>query len=391
MHSNSTVTAQAWGDNGRSVKHPAVKLAREGMQIKPADIRRRGHYASVAKACPLTDQDDILIVDDDPAMLSLLTDILSDEGYRLRSANSGRLALQSLEGNPPKLILMDVNMPEMDGFEVCQRLKDQEESRNIPIIFISATQKLNEKMQGLELGAVDFIPKPFHADELLARVRNHLEMNHQRVSLEALVEERTQELSESIGQMRKILAQVVQALAITVESRDPYTAGHQRRVATLGRAIGKEMGLTKDQVDGIWMAGTIHDIGKISVPVEVLSKPTKLSELEFRLLKAHPQVGYDILKDIDFPWPIARMVLEHHERMDGSGYPRCLKGDDLLLESRILAVADVVESMTSHRPYRPGLGIDAALAEIIENRTILYDPNVVDVSLRLIMERELNW
>ncbi|PKN68466.1 MAG: hypothetical protein CVU54_14860 [Deltaproteobacteria bacterium HGW-Deltaproteobacteria-12] len=192
---------------------------------------------------------------------------------------------------------------------------------------------------------------------------------------------------ESIERMRKSLGATVQAMAVTVETRDPYTAGHQRRVADLARAIATEMGLSKDQIDGIRMAGIIHDLGKISVPAEILSKPSKLTDIEFELIKTHVQCGYDILKDIDFPWSIARMVLEHHERMDGSGYPQGLTGDKLLLESRILSVADVVESMASHRPYRPARGIIAALAEINMNKGLLYDQEAVDACLRLFHEK----
>jgi HD-GYP domain-containing protein (c-di-GMP phosphodiesterase class II) len=192
---------------------------------------------------------------------------------------------------------------------------------------------------------------------------------------------------ENIERMRKALGATVQAMAMTVETRDPYTAGHQRRVADLSRSIATEMNLPADQIDGIRMAATIHDLGKISVPAEILSKPTKLTALEFSLIKTHPQSGYDILKDIDFPWPVAKIVLEHHERMNGSGYPNGLTGDNLLMESRILAVADVVESMASHRPYRPSLGIKATLEEIEKNRGTLYDHNVTDACLRLFREK----
>jgi HD-GYP domain-containing protein (c-di-GMP phosphodiesterase class II) len=192
---------------------------------------------------------------------------------------------------------------------------------------------------------------------------------------------------ESIERMRKALGATVQAMAMTVETRDPYTAGHQRRVADLARSIATEMNLSVDQINGIRMAATIHDLGKISVPAEILSKPTKLTAIEFSLIKTHSQSGHDILKNIDFPWPIARMVLEHHERMDGSGYPNGLIAEETLLESRILAVADVVESMASHRPYRPALGIDAALKEIEKNRGALYDTGAVDACVRLFREK----
>ncbi|MGD1153833.1 MAG: PAS domain S-box protein [Syntrophales bacterium] len=191
---------------------------------------------------------------------------------------------------------------------------------------------------------------------------------------------------ESIERIKKALGATVQAIAVTVETRDPYTAGHQRRVADLARAIATEMNLPTDQIDAIQMAAGIHDLGKISVPAEILSKPSKLTDLEFGIIKTHAQSGYDILKDIEFPWPIARMVLEHHERMDGSGYPRNLKRDDILMEARILAVSDVVEAIGSHRPYRPSLGIDAALEEIENNRGTHYDTSTVDACLRIFRE-----
>jgi PAS domain S-box-containing protein len=185
---------------------------------------------------------------------------------------------------------------------------------------------------------------------------------------------------------RKALGATVQAIAVTVETRDPYTAGHQRKVADLARAIATEMNLPIDMIDEISISATIHDLGKISIPSEILSKPTKLTDIEFSLIKTHPHSGYDILKNIDFPWPIARIVLEHHERMNGSGYPNGLTGDNILLESKILAVADVVEAMASHRPYRPSLGIDVALEEIEKNKGILYD-NIADACLKIFREK----
>ncbi|MGC9977176.1 MAG: PAS domain S-box protein, partial [Syntrophales bacterium] len=199
----------------------------------------------------------------------------------------------------------------------------------------------------------------------------------QIIYYDGIIEEITNR-KQAVERIRKALGATVQAIAVTVETRDPYTAGHQRRVTDLARAITTEMNLPIDMIDGIRMAAAIHDIGKISVPAEILSKPTNLTDLELGIIKTHSQSGYDILKDIDFPWPIARMVLEHHERMNGSGYPNGLTGDNILMESRILAVADVVESMASHRPYRPSLGTEAALEEIEKNRGTLYDNAVAD-------------
>lgn len=196
--------------------------------------------------------------------------------------------------------------------------------------------------------------------------------------------------AERIGILEKLehsLDHAVAAIAATVEMRDPYTAGHQRRVAKLATAIATEMGIVDDHIKGLHMASVVHDIGKIHVPAEILSSPAKLSEAEFEIIKTHPKVGWEILKGIDFPWPVAEMVFQHHEKLDGSGYPRGLKGDEILLEARILCVADVVEAMTSHRPYRPGFGIFPALQEISQQKGKLYDTTVVDACLRIFMEK----
>lgn len=188
-------------------------------------------------------------------------------------------------------------------------------------------------------------------------------------------------------QLQRNLEDTVRAISTIVEMRDPYTAGHQARVADLALAIARQMGLPDEQAHGIHLAGVVHDLGKIQIPAEILSKPGKITDLEYSLIKIHSQAGYDILKGIDFPWPIAQMVLQHHERLNGSGYPQGLKGDAILLEARILSVADVVEAMSSHRPYRAGLGIDFALAEITKQRGIYFDANVVDACSTLLREQ----
>ena len=201
-----------------------------------------------------------------------------------------------------------------------------------------------------------------------------------------LVSSRKQ-IEKTLNDLRKALGGTIEAMALTVETRDPYTAGHQRRVANLARSIASEMGVSKAQIQGVRMAGVIHDIGKISVPGEILSKPGNISQNELGIIKEHPQVGYNILKTVDFPWPIAQIVLQHHERMDGSGYPNGISGENILLEARILAVADVVEAMASHRPYRAALGINLALNEISKNCGSSYDSKVVDACLRLFNEK----
>ncbi len=191
------------------------------------------------------------------------------------------------------------------------------------------------------------------------------------------------EAKRSTRRLLKALEGIVQAMAVTVEMRDPYTAGHQRRVAKLAGMIAREMGLTRDQINGVELAGLIHDLGKIKVPAEILTHPSNLSEAEFNIIKTHPAAGYDILKNIDFPWPVAAAVLQHHERIDGSGYPDGITGEDIIIEAKILAVADVVEAIASHRPYRAALGIDTALAEIAKNKGKLYEPAAVEACISL--------
>ncbi|MEJ2593002.1 MAG: PAS domain-containing protein, partial [Candidatus Thiodiazotropha sp.] len=190
-----------------------------------------------------------------------------------------------------------------------------------------------------------------------------------------------------VQRLQESIEATIQALASTVELRDPYTAGHQHRVAELAKAVAQEMGLSETQIQVVYLAGMVHDIGKIAIPAEILSKPGRLSEAEFTLVRTHAEAGYDILKNIEFPWPIAQIVRQHHERLDGSGYPLGLHKDEILLEARILAVCDVVEAMTTHRPYRPGLGIEAALDAIEKGRLELYDAQVVASCLRVIRDR----
>lgn len=195
---------------------------------------------------------------------------------------------------------------------------------------------------------------------------------------------------QAVEQLKISLEDSIQAVAATLEMRDPYTAGHERRVAALAVAFAREMGLEEEKIHGLHLAAVVHDLGKIGIPAEILSKPGRLTPIEFALIKTHPQIGYDILKDIKYPWPIATIVHQHHERLDGTGYPLGLKGDEILIESRILAVADVVEAMAAHRPYRASLGVAPALAEIVRGRGTIYDPAAVDACLKLYRENKLD-
>jgi PAS domain S-box-containing protein/putative nucleotidyltransferase with HDIG domain len=201
------------------------------------------------------------------------------------------------------------------------------------------------------------------------------------------IKERKQAMERLLGAMEN----VIQAMTIVVEMRDPHTAGHQQRATQLACAIANEIGLSKEQIYGLRLAGLIHDIGKVRVPAEILMNPDGLSEPEFMMIRAHPRLGYEVLRTIDFAWPVAQIVLQHHERMNGSGYPSGLSGEDIIMEARILGVADVVDAMASHRPYRPALGINKALAEISQNKGVLYDATVADACLTLFRDKKFKF
>ncbi|MDA3896116.1 MAG: response regulator [Desulfobacteraceae bacterium] len=319
----------------------------------------------------------ILIVDDNPVNIDLLLNILKGE-YRFGVAKNGTKALEYLEQNKPDLILLDVMMPEIDGFEVCTKLKADHRFTDIEVIFITALSDAKYIAQGFEIGAVDYITKPFKAAEVKARVQTHMTMkkmkealNKQNILLEDQVKIKTAQLQEMFNA-------TVGGMALMAESRDPYTAGHQQRVAQFACDIAKNMELPADQIEAIRIAGVLHDIGKIRTPVSILNRPGKLLKAEWELIKTHPVVGYKILKQIPFPRPIAEIVYQHHERIDGSGYPRGLKEDGILLEAKILAVADVIEAISSHRPYRPALPMDSAINEVKRHRGTLFDKNVVN-------------
>jgi PAS domain S-box-containing protein/putative nucleotidyltransferase with HDIG domain len=196
-----------------------------------------------------------------------------------------------------------------------------------------------------------------------------------------------EELKQTSLRLQRAIEGAINAVALTTEIRDPYTAGHQHRVAKLACSIGKELGLSNEQIEGVRVAGTLHDIGKIYVPAEILSRPGRLRQNEINLVKDHAQVGFDLLSTIEFPWPVAQIVLQHHERVNGSGYPHGLSGDDILIEAQIMSVADVVEAMASHRPYRPALSIEEALLEISQQRGVLYSPEAVDACIKVFTQR----
>lgn len=324
----------------------------------------------------------LLIVDDNPTNIDLLVDALKD-GYRLGISKTGLKAIDFAKTNQPDIILLDIMMPEINGYDVCVRLKQHELTKDIPIIFITAMTTPEQKVRGFEVGCVDYITKPFSSQEVVARVKMHMSLkkmaeslNAQNIVLEKQVEEKTAKIQE-------MLNATIKAMALAVEIRDPYTAGHQERVANLASAIAKKMQLPSARINAIRCSGILHDIGKIRIPAAIINRPGRLLPIEREIIKIHPQIGYDLLKHIPFPWPIAEIVLQHHEKMDGSGYPNGLKGNEILLEAKILTVADVTEAESSHRPYRPTRGIDSTLEELRKNRGQLFHPDAVDACLML--------
>jgi len=337
----------------------------------------------------------VVIVDDNPNNLRLLSGMLEQAGFKVRPGLNGEMALRSIRLNPTDLILLDIRMPGMDGYEVCRRLKEDERTREIPVIFISALQETQDKLAAFRAGGVDYVTKPFQMEEVIARVRTHVQLHCMQQRLEHIVDQRTAELREAYAALkerevkqRESLLQTIEAISMTIEKRDPYTAGHQRRVALLASAMAGELGLDADTIEGIRLGALIHDIGKINVPAEILNRPGPLDPIEFALINPHPRVGHEIISGVDLPWPVAQMVLQHHERLDGSGYPDGLTSNMICPEAKILMVADVVEAMGSHRPYRPALEPETVLDEIRAGRGVRYDEAAVAACIGLIERGE---
>jgi putative nucleotidyltransferase with HDIG domain len=334
----------------------------------------------------------VLVVDDEPQVGHSIAQLLEIEGYKCRLAYDSAQARSYLRENTFDLILCDMYMPGESGLDFSlDVLKHKPETA---IVMVTAVDDPDLAATALKMGIYGYIVKPFKPNELLINVSNALHRRDLEAqnrlyqeNLEKMVHDRTEELRVTFNDLQKALQAIVQATVLTIESRDPYTAGHQQRVTLLASALAQEMGLSGKDVEGVKMASLIHDLGKISVPSEILSKPGKLTDIEFLLVKTHAQSGYDILKNISFPWPIAQIVLQHHEVLDGSGYPFGLKDKEILLEGKIIGVADVVEAMASHRPYRPALGIEKALEQISQKKGILYSPEVVEICIKLFTEK----
>lgn len=316
----------------------------------------------------------ILIVDDDDECRRVLLNYLEHHRFACRGAANAGEALEILRQGEINLVVSDIRMQGKNGVELMQEA--HQDYPQIPFIIMSGCAPEYSYEAIIDAGASDFLSKPFSLGELKAKIH--------RIRKEQDI---YRQLQQTVITLKKLFENAVGALASTLEQRDPYTAGHQQRVGNLACAIAREIGLPEDRIEILRLAAFVHDIGKVAVPADILSKPGTLSAIEMSLIRGHCQAGFDILKNVEFPWPIAEMVYQHHERVNGSGYPLGLVGPLIHLEARILAVADVVEAMNAHRPYRPARELNAALEEIAKNRGVLYDSQVVDACLRLFNEK----
>lgn len=343
-----------------------------------------------------------LIVDDDTRSRYLLRLQLQTAGHRVTDFPDATAALAYARTEPPDIVVSDILMPGMDGFALCREWKTDPSLAPIPFVFHTANYAESADEHLAEtLGADLFLTKPMEHEDLLAALEKLVKrvavtgarvpvdipaeetFREHNVRLLRKLEQQLEEVQSANERLRAMISGTVLAMAKLVEARDPYTAGHQERVALLADAIALEMGISADVRQGIYTAGLIHDIGKISVPSAILSRPTRLTAPEFAIIQTHPDIAHEVLEGIDFPWPIADYVHQHHERMDGTGYPRGLRGDEILTGARILAIADVVEAMTNHRPYKPAVGIDAALEEIRSHAGTLYDEEAAAACARV--------
>ena len=311
----------------------------------------------------------ILYVEDDDEIRELLARFLRRWVGTLHTAVNGQEGAEVFRQHQPDVVVTDIKMPVMDGLEMASIIKAT--YREVPIIVITAYSERDYFIRAIEIGVDQYVTKPVNTDTLLQAIHKSAKNRFHKREMEKAEKQVIESLEQTIG-----------VLSRAIELRDPYTDGHQKRVSLLATAIAEEMGMSSDAITGIRLGSLVHDVGKIRVPAEILSCPRALSKIEMDIIKTHLQAGYEILAGATFPWPVARMVMEHHERMDGSGYPKGLKGEEISIEARIIAVADVVEAMTSFRPYRPALGIEAAVAEIRKNRETLYDGKVVDCCIR---------
>ncbi len=336
----------------------------------------------------------LLIVDDEESICNLLKRILEKEGYHCILAGDADEASLFLAEHSVDLVISDINMPGRSGIQLLEEIR--REYPTIGTIIITGNRDKKVADEAISIGAYGYLLKPFQKEQVVVSVKDALRrrmleiQNHFEIeNLEHDIEDKRQSLIQANTRLTLMVNGIIRAMSKAVESRDPYTAGHQQRVGDIAAVIGARMDFPDERIMYLKMTGSIHDIGKISVPAEILSKPGRLSQAEMNIIREHPLTGYEILKEIEFPYPFADIIYQHHERLDGSGYPNGLKDEQIHLDAKILAVADVVEAMASHRPYRPALGIAIAKDEITKNKGRFYDPDIADICCKAIDNGEI--
>lgn len=326
----------------------------------------------------------ILVVDDDKANLRMASRILSMEKMRVSCLKSGEDAINFLQGNRPDLILLDIHMPGMDGFETIAAIRENKEIADIPVIFLTADDDSNAEKRGLEAGAMDFIKKPFEPGVLLLRVRHTIELVHLQADLSCEVKKKTQEVTDQNKRLERVFMQIVKALSGAIDAKDTYTNGHSIRVAEYSREIARRAGFPEKAQSDVYMMGLLHDVGKIGIPDAIINKPARLTDEEYAVIKNHPVVGAEILGNItEFP-KLSTGARWHHERYDGRGYPDGISGENIPTEARIIAVADAYDAMSSRRSYR-GILPQAQLREEMEKGAgTQFDPVFAEIMLTMI-------
>ena len=329
-------------------------------------------------------QHEILVVDDKKENLELLHSVLAQYGCRIRSALSGEMALLSIKTKKPDLVLLDINMPNMDGYEVCEILKNDDETSDIPIIFISAKGDVDAKVKAFELGAVDYITKPFSTREVLARVKTHLLLKDYQQSLEELVEEKVDKIKNLNKQLELTQDEMSSTLGAFMEERDDDTGKHVQRVAAISKLIAMYYGLDSESTKLIYKAAPFHDAGKVSIPDSILKKPGAFEASEWETMKTHAIKGYEIFKNAKSPMLKMAAVIakEHHERWDGNGYPDGLKGEEISIAGRIVVLADIFDALMHKRIYKEAWKLEDVIDYIRQNRGQIFEPKIADIFLK---------
>ncbi len=363
---------------------PGQQICREF--VRPLNILElAGELKAVGGEEPGEEKTRILVVDDDPTLIRMTSRLLSDR-YTVFLAGSGSNALTFLSKNDVDLILLDIMMPEMDGFETAERIHRIKGREKTPVIFLTADDDTGVEIRGLEMGAVDFIRKPFSPEVLLIRVENYIELQKLRRSLSREVEKQTEEILRQQGEIRSLTIQIVETLSGTIDAKDKYTNGHSTRVAEYSREIARRAGYGEEECSRVYMIGLLHDVGKIGIPNAIINKPERLTDEEYAIIKTHPGIGAEILKKITALPHIADGAHWHHERYDGKGYPDGLKGEEIPQIAQIIGVADAYDAMTSNRSYRGIMPQERVRSEIMNGRGGQFAPRFADIMLQMIDE-----